>query len=176
MTGALNYVNGVIEQCLLSDETITLGGGADAQVINCRSAATGDDPPVIDMGGSGQSLSVRDYYGRLKLTNKTGADKVWIDLASGCVILDSTVTAGELHISGVGRLTDTSGNTIGTGTWNGVTIENELVNKYIEDIYLLKGLDANNPMTVTPTSRAAGSIQQTISGDGETTSTVTRTA
>jgi hypothetical protein len=37
-----------------------------------------------------------------------------------------------------------------------------------------KGLDISNPMTVTPTSRVAGSIDLDITGDGETTTTVTR--
>lgn len=43
-----------------------------------------------------------------------------------------------------------------------------------DEIHKLQGLDAANPMTVTPTSRVAGGISQTISGDGTTTSTVTR--
>jgi hypothetical protein len=46
----------------------------------------------------------------------------------------------------------------------------------IDDIHKIHGLDLSNPMTVTPTSREAGTIEQTISGDGTTTSTVTRTA
>ncbi|MDY6857292.1 MAG: hypothetical protein SWO11_21835 [Thermodesulfobacteriota bacterium] len=45
----------------------------------------------------------------------------------------------------------------------------------VDDLYKLQGLDVSNPMTVTPTSRVAGSVSQTISGDGATTSTVTRT-
>ena len=36
------------------------------------------------------------------------------------------------------------------------------------------GLDAANPLTVTPTSIVAGDVNQTITGDGETTSTVTQ--
>ena len=44
----------------------------------------------------------------------------------------------------------------------------------LDELHKLQGLDISNPMTVTPTSRAAGTISQTISGDGETTSTVTR--
>ena len=36
------------------------------------------------------------------------------------------------------------------------------------------GLDIANPMTVTPILRTAGDISQTITGDGETTTTVTR--
>lgn len=44
----------------------------------------------------------------------------------------------------------------------------------LDELHKLQGLDASNPMTVTPTTRVAGSIDQTISGDGETTTTVTR--
>jgi hypothetical protein len=44
----------------------------------------------------------------------------------------------------------------------------------LDELHKLQGLDSDNPMTVTPTSRDAGSITQVISGDGETTSTVTR--
>lgn len=46
----------------------------------------------------------------------------------------------------------------------------------VEEVWQIHGLDIANPMTVTPTSRDAGTIAQTISGDGTTTSTVTRTA
>jgi len=44
------------------------------------------------------------------------------------------------------------------------------------DLWLIQGLDSTNPMTVTPTSREVETIRQTISGDGKTTSTITRTA
>ncbi len=46
----------------------------------------------------------------------------------------------------------------------------------VADLWALDGLDISNPMTVTPTSRTTGTIAQTISGDGTTTTTVTRTA
>ena len=44
------------------------------------------------------------------------------------------------------------------------------------ELYLLQGLDTTYPMTVTPTSRKVETIEQTITGDGKTLSTVTRTA
>ena len=44
----------------------------------------------------------------------------------------------------------------------------------LDELHKLQGLDSGSPMTVTPTSRDAGSISQVISGDGETTTTVTR--
>jgi hypothetical protein len=44
----------------------------------------------------------------------------------------------------------------------------------VDELHKIQGLDAANPMTVTPTSRVSGSIDLDITGDGETTTTVTR--
>lgn len=44
----------------------------------------------------------------------------------------------------------------------------------LDELHRLQGLKVGEPMTVTPTSRTAGTISQTITGDGETTTTVTR--
>ncbi len=44
----------------------------------------------------------------------------------------------------------------------------------IEEVWRLMGLDIDNPMTVTPTSRNAGPVEQTISGDGVNSTTIAR--
>lgn len=44
----------------------------------------------------------------------------------------------------------------------------------LDELHKIHGLRAAAPMTVTPTTRVAGAINQVISGDGTTTSTVTR--
>ena len=44
----------------------------------------------------------------------------------------------------------------------------------VDELHKIQGLDAANPMTVTPTSRTSGSVDLTISGDGETETIVTR--
>jgi hypothetical protein len=44
----------------------------------------------------------------------------------------------------------------------------------IDEMYLLQGLKDGETLTVTPTSRTAGAISQTIGGDGTTTTTVSR--
>jgi hypothetical protein len=49
------------------------------------------------------------------------------------------------------------------------------VQTLVDEIHRIHGLKSGQPMTVTPTTRVAGSISQTISGDGVTTTTVTRT-
>lgn len=44
----------------------------------------------------------------------------------------------------------------------------------VDELHKIQGLDAANPMTVTPSSRVSGDISLTLTGDGETTTTVTR--
>lgn len=45
----------------------------------------------------------------------------------------------------------------------------------IDELHRIQGLDNAAPMTVTPTSRSAGSINLDITGNGVTSTTVTRT-
>ena len=125
--GDLNYLNGLITQCGLIG-TVVLGGGVMASFIDCYSNVPGTDTPIIDMGGSGQALSIRNYNGGIKLTNKSGSDSVSLDINSGTVELDTTVTAGTVVVRGVGVLEDNS-----TGTTN-VVNDGMVPQKIIEEI------------------------------------------
>ncbi len=107
----LTYVNGYIEQCILGSGDIVLGGGQEAHFLDCWSGVVGSSTPTIDLGGSGQGLGIRNYNGGIKLKNKTGPEKVSVDLNSGHVILDSTITAGEIVIRGIGEVTNNAGGT-----------------------------------------------------------------
>jgi predicted component of type VI protein secretion system len=44
----------------------------------------------------------------------------------------------------------------------------------VDELHKIQGLDQANPMTVTPDSRIVGDIELEITGDGETSTTVTR--
>ena len=44
----------------------------------------------------------------------------------------------------------------------------------LNELWAIQGLDVNNPMTVTRNDRTSGSLNLSITGDGTTTSTVTR--
>lgn len=112
----LVYVKGFIEQCVISPGTITLAGSEEAHFLDCWSGVPGISTPIIDMGGSGQALALRNYNGGIKLINKSGPEAVSIDLNSGQIILDSTITGGEIVCRGVGKLTDNS---------NGATVYSE---------------------------------------------------
>ena len=132
----LAYINGYIELCVLSGTgIITLGGGGVSHFLSCYSGVPGEGTPIIDMGGSGQALAMRDYNGGILITNKTGLDAVSIDLASGQVKLDldgnfgvAGVVAGSIIIRGDGKVTDaTTGDYLPSGEYNGLTLLNETV-------------------------------------------------
>ena len=142
----LNYINGIIEGCLLGPGTITLGGGLDAFFMDCWSGvATGDSYPTINCGGSGQSLIMNNYNGDIKITNKTGTDFVTINLNVGYVVLDETVTGDNIIIRGVGDYVNN-----GTAT---VDDSNLLNSSKIADM----GLD-----TLITAPRVAGGFGQKI--------------
>lgn len=102
----LNF-NGTMHNTLIRD-TITLNTNDQTRILDCWSDIPGLDTPAIDMGGDGPAMVVRNYSGGLRLSNKTGTDSVSIDLVSGQVILDATVTNGTIVIRGVGGITDNS--------------------------------------------------------------------
>ena len=173
----ITYVNGFIFQCALNG-VITLGGGAQASILDCwsnvASPADPEDHPHVDMGGFGNSLALRNFSGVLGIRNYSGGGGISADMASGELLLESTITAGEITVRGVA---DVVSEVTGTATVIDLTVNRavELGFLQVDELWKLQGLDAANPMTVTPTSRVAGPISQTITGDGENTSTVTRT-
>lgn len=175
--GALNYFNGFLYECEIIGPII-LGAGAQASILGCYSAQAGQTTPTIDMGGTGQSLSLRKYSGGIKLENKMGSDSVSIDLIGGQVRLDmTTVTNGQIVARGNGKVVnDANGDWLPHGEYGDLILDNETsYGLMMQEMWTQAGLDPDAPMTVTPTTRVSGNISQTITGDGETTSTVTRT-
>jgi hypothetical protein len=124
----INYVNGILQECSLTG-TISVDGTAQANIINCWSGTAGiaDDQLVtIDMGGSGNSLALRNYSGGLKLTNYSGGGAITLDFSSGRVVIDATCTGGEIGIRGIAEVTDNSS--------AGCTVQDETVNSSLEII------------------------------------------
>jgi len=106
----VNYVNGLLQECSLTG-TVSVGGSAQANIINCWSGTAGieDNQLVtIDMGGGGNSLALRNYSGGLKLINYSGSGAITLDFASGRVVIDATCTGGTIGIRGIASVTDNS--------------------------------------------------------------------
>ena len=108
----INYVNGLLQECALTG-TINVDGAAQCNIINCWSGTAGvaDNQLVtINMGGTGNSLALRNYSGGLRLQNYSGAGAITLDFASGRVIIDATCTGGTIGIRGICDVTDNSTN------------------------------------------------------------------
>ena len=110
-TNGLNYVNGILFNVALNIEPITLGGTKQAMFLDCYSSVSGVGTPIIDLGGTGQSLAMRQYVGGVRIKNRTGTDPVSIDMASGHVIIDATCTGDPITIRGSYKLTVEAGAT-----------------------------------------------------------------
>jgi len=107
---------GTATNCILST-TLGLAGsfGDNVLFLDCwLGSYTVGGVTTIDMNGDGPSLNMRGHAGAVKIINKSGASKVAIDLLSGRIILDSTVTGGTFYLRGVGEISEdnSSGTTI----------------------------------------------------------------
>lgn len=133
MISDLLYITGFIEECILAPGVIIIGGGSEATFLNCWSGALNAtlDLPLIDMGGIGQSLAIRNFNGSFKIKNKRGPEAITIDLNSGNVFADlSSMTDGLFRITGIGKCMDIlTHNHVKTGMYNNMQVLNELISK-----------------------------------------------
>jgi hypothetical protein len=153
---SLNYINGEIHGCRLEPGNIVLGGSSLAEFDNCRSGVPGQSTPVIDGGGDGPPLTMRDYVGGIKLINKTGTAAWSIDLDPGQCIIDlTTVTNGTIVVRGTGKVIDQLGNHLSSGTYGNLTLFNEATfGGHLHDIWQGLGLDPSVEGTITPEKTA----------------------
>lgn len=176
--------------------TIVLSGTGQASVLDCWGCIPDVGIPTVDMGGTGSDLTLSGYSGRIQIENLTGAtDQVFIELASGHVTLDSTITAGIITIRGVGTYVDNSTGTtldttglvspasVTTAVWDADRVTSAgTVKEALVELFELAGLDPTKPLVVektagVPTARkvpgTGADIDQTIV-DTSTETTVTR--
>jgi hypothetical protein len=101
----LNYFNGFIWQCGFGG-TVTLFGTATAVILQCFSFVAGAGPgqyPTIDLGGNHETpLVIRDWNGGLGIANASSQSaSCSIDMSSGRVIFEDTITAGTYTVRGI---------------------------------------------------------------------------
>lgn len=182
ITKDMTYSSGFFYDCSL-DGVITIVAGELLSLLGCFSnRLAGQADPIVDMGGNGQ-LIVRGYNGALQIINHnddSGDGDTCIDMASGVIRLEASITAGLWPIRGIATVFD---NTTGTAT-----VVDRTINQSIEDnasdptsdariseLWKIAGLDATNPQTVTDTSIVADDITLTITQPDGSTTQVTRT-
>jgi hypothetical protein len=160
LTGATHNVNRSAGKRLrqIADERII----ADGQTVSATTNTITLEP--IGTLCVGQTIVVTDQdtdekQVRFILAFDTGTDTATVD-SNWCVV----PTAGDEYL-----LTTVRDPLVTRGDHPAGTVGAE-----IDEMYLIHGLKDGEVLTVTPTSRTAGAIAQTISGDGTTTTTVSR--
>lgn len=118
----LNGFEGTINRCGFLG-TITLAGGNTTHIVQCYDGFEGFGEPIIDFGGSGQGLNMRDWQGGIRFENKSGTEDVSVGLNGGRLEIAADVTAGEIVVRGVGEISEN----LGTATIK----EDGLVNKTV---------------------------------------------
>lgn len=97
-------LSGMFRQCgFENDATALAGAGGEITLTYCHSEVPGTGKPTFDFSGLPVQVSIRAWAGGLNIKNFShpGA-AMTIDLLSGSIRLDSTCTAGEIVLRGVG--------------------------------------------------------------------------
>ncbi len=105
-----------------------------------------------------------------ELSPENLARAVWAAVAAQYT--DSTTMGGKLNTASAGGV-DLSA--LATAVWQHAqrSLSGEQAAQLAE-VWRIHGLDATAPLTVTPAARTAGDVTQAITGDGTTTTTLTR--
>jgi hypothetical protein len=107
--GNVTDFRGVMDRCGL-ENTVTLVAG-QAEFVNCYSnAPTGTDATIDLQGANLIDLYVRGFIGALTIDNSTNASSVIsVDLLSGVVTLENTITTPTMIIRGTGTYINNTG-------------------------------------------------------------------
>jgi hypothetical protein len=99
----------VVKNCLVEgDLALPDNYTGNLIVLDCWSGSVATLPPSLDMNGAQSNVIIRNYSGGIEIKNYTQPYKLTIDLNVGRVILDSSVTGGNITIRGTGTLVDNS--------------------------------------------------------------------
>jgi hypothetical protein len=99
----------IVDNCLM-DGTIFLtpAYSGSVKMIDCKSGVPGTNRPTFDVANSYSNFLIRNYTGGMILKNSGQNINTSIDLISGTVEIDPTVSGGTYVIRGIGELTDNS--------------------------------------------------------------------
>jgi hypothetical protein len=105
------YTPLIVENCLISGEIeIPSNYSGTITAINCWAAtdSTTSEEFTIDMNYGVTNLVFRNFTGTMTVKKNSSDNFIYINLVSGKIILDETVTGGEFVITGVGTIQDDS--------------------------------------------------------------------
>ena len=156
----ISKVSGMMHKIALAGD-VTISG--PVIIMESYSNWVGAGYATLNVGS--HNVEVRDFHGSFGATGITGGTHSF-GITEGRVIISGI--GGDVYVRGTPyEIADNSG--------GAVIIHDQTQSKKLREVWRKAGLDPQNPVTATPTSIVAGDINIAITGDGETTSTATRT-
>ena len=99
----------IVNNCLIDGTTfLPPNYSGTLKIIDCWSGVAGSATPILDFGNSNATMFVRGYIGGLEFRNFTGNTNNSIDMISGNVIFDSSLSGGTFVLRGISKYTDNS--------------------------------------------------------------------
>lgn len=158
--GSVGGYNGLMVHCGITGPIVTSnnGNGEVAEFLDCYSEIPGGGPsafPYLDFDGAGGAdLIIRGWKGGLGIRNQTRNDFVSsLDVESGRITIDSSVTHGDITVRGSAEIFD---NSTGSTTVNDKTLE-ALTAGYVWD-EILTGATHNIPSSAGRRLRQANAL------------------
>jgi hypothetical protein len=173
------YANTNLTNCILEgDISIKPGGNMSGTGIVFEGDLT-----TIDMLNQPSTVSLDVDSGYFKLKNAIVGSLAEFNLRGGEIEIDTTCTGGEYYLEGYGTLYNNGtmtekGNhllaleTIPINVWSNQNAIDQTTK--IDELHKVGGLDPENPATTTLYDIKVGGINIDITGDGETSTTLTR--
>lgn len=162
--GDITQVSGFFEKVSFTGHTILNG---KLNCYGCFSQVEGDGHPTFDV--SIHDLVIRGIEGSVGIQNAQEGHLSSIGLTEGRAVIYNSCAGGTIHLRGMPfRIDDESGPLC--------EVLDETESYKVTEFWQITGLDADNPLSLTPTTRIAGSINLRLAGDGVTFTTVTRDA
>lgn len=103
--GNITHISGAATDCVLSGTIKLEPTTGSLTATDCHQGVNTD--PKIDCQGDA-SFNLSAYNGKITILNKSAGSTCAIDINSGQVILDSTLTGGTLNIRGIASFTNNS--------------------------------------------------------------------
>lgn len=192
--GELAAIGGLIVQLIADLEGDGTISSADVKAFLAAVANIGGSGGMTDadLEGLGALISAITGSGTAAGSTVTATGQLDADLTvTGTGLSTANVGAAVwAALAAVNNATGTMGEKLNDAgaagnPWAALTASNndpatfgelmQAMQTLMDELHKIHGLSSGNPMTVTTTTRSAGGINQTISGNGTTTSTVTRT-
>jgi len=127
----IEYFNGYMIDCGLTEKVVQLAGGSQASFIQCYSLVAGTDTAKVDFGNTGQSAIVRGFMGGLRVINRKGDDMASLDFESGHFVVDATCTGDPITARGSFKYTVENGATQPNLVGKTLTIQDDIPTQII---------------------------------------------